>query len=88
MELTLDETERTPGIRIDDEIYLTWREFEIMERLLKGRQNKEIADDLGLGYNTIRNNLQRIYRKFIVGNRSEAIIHYLKIRDKLKLVSG
>ena len=47
-----------PGIWIDEETYLTWREFEIMERLSKGWLNKEIADDLGLEYNTVRNNLQ------------------------------
>jgi DNA-binding NarL/FixJ family response regulator len=80
-------TEITHGLRIDEETYITWREYEIMERLLKGWLNKEIADDLGLGYNTVRNNLQRIYRKFKVSNRSEAILHYLEIRDKLKLVS-
>ena len=74
-------------IWIDDETYLTWREFEIMERLSKGWLNKEIADDLGLEYNTVRNNLQRIYPKFKVGNRSEAILHYLKIRDKHKIIS-
>ena len=74
-------------IWIDDVTYLTWREFEIMERLSKGWLNKEIADDLGLEYNTVRNNLQRIYPKFKVGNRSEAILHYLKIRDKLKIIS-
>jgi len=74
-------------IWIDDETYLTWREFEIMERLSKGLLNKEIADDLGLEYNTVRNNLQRIYRKFKCSNRSEAILYYLKIRDKLKVIS-
>lgn len=86
-ELTFIGKEMAPGIWIDDVTYLTWREFEIMERLSKGWLNKEIADDLGLEYNTVRNNLQRIYPKFKVGNRSEAILHYLKIRDKLKVIS-
>ena len=86
-ELTFIGKEMAPGIWIDDLTYLTWREFEIMERLSKGWLNKEIADDLGLEYNTVRNNLQRIYPKFKVGNRSEAILHYLKIRDKLKVIS-
>lgn len=39
-----------------------------MERLSKGWLNKEIAADPGLGYNTVRNNLQRIYPKFKAGN--------------------
>ena len=80
-------TGMTPGIWIDDNTYLTWREFEIMERLSKGKLIKEIADDLRLGYNTVRNNLQRIYRKFKVSSRSEAIIFYLKIHDKLNVNS-
>ena len=83
-ELYSGRTKNTPGLRIDDATYLTRREFEIVERLSKGWLNKEIANDLGLGYNTIRNNLQRIYRKFNVGNRSEAIIHYLKIRYNIE----
>jgi DNA-binding CsgD family transcriptional regulator len=76
------------GIWIDDNTYLTWREYEIMESLSIGRQTKEIAYDLGLSYNTIRNNLQRIFRKFIVGNRSEAIIYYLTIHNKLNVSSA
>jgi DNA-binding CsgD family transcriptional regulator len=76
------------GIWIDDNTYLTWREYEIMESMSIGRQIKEIAYDLGLSYNTIRNNLQRIYRKFIVGNKSEAMIYYLKSHNKLNLDSA
>jgi DNA-binding CsgD family transcriptional regulator len=86
--LFLDGKETSSCIWIDDETYLTWREFEIMERLIKGLFNKEIADDLGLGNNTVRNHLHRIFTKLKVGNRSEAIIHYLKNRDKLKIVSN
>ncbi|MBA4322838.1 MAG: hypothetical protein C0408_08485, partial [Odoribacter sp.] len=66
----------------------TSREVEIMERLSKGWLNKEIADDLGLKDNTVRNHLQNIYHKLKVGNRTEAIIEYLKIRDKFKKISS
>lgn len=59
-----------------------------MERLSKGWLNKEIADDLGLKFNTVRNHLQNIYHKLGVGNRSEAIIAYLKNRDKYKKLSS
>lgn len=57
---------------------LTGRQVDIMERLLKGLINKEIAADLGLECNTVRNHLQSIYRKLKVGNRSEAILEYQK----------
>lgn len=85
--LALNEKDLTPELWIDDETYLTCREVEIMERLSKGWLNKEIADDLGLKANTVRNHLQHIYPKLKVGNRSEAIIEYLKIRDKDKKMS-
>ena len=87
-ELTVNENDLAPVLWVDDETYLTYREVEIMERLSKGRLNKEIADDLGLKDNTVRNHLQNIYHKFKVSNRSEAIIEYLKIRDKSKKISS
>lgn len=86
--LAFNEKDLTPELWIDDETYLTCREVEIMERLSKGWLNKEIADDLGLKFNTVRNHLQHIYPKLKVGNRSEAIIEYLKIRDKDKKMSS
>jgi DNA-binding NarL/FixJ family response regulator len=87
-ELTVNGKDSTPVLWIDDENYLTGREVEIMERLSKGWLNKEIADDLGLKFNTVRNHLQNIYHKLGVGNRSEAIIGYLKCREKYKKISS
>jgi DNA-binding NarL/FixJ family response regulator len=83
-ELTADKEDPTPELWIDDKNYLTCREVEIMERLSKGWLNKEIAADLELNVYTVRNHLHNIYPKFGVGNRSEAIIEYLKCRDKNK----
>jgi DNA-binding CsgD family transcriptional regulator len=71
------------GFWIDNENYLTRRELEIMKRLSKGWLNKEIANDLGLRINTIRNNLYRVYRKFNVGTRSEAMLYFLRIREEV-----
>jgi DNA-binding NarL/FixJ family response regulator len=87
-ELTVNEKDLTPELWIDDETYLTCREVEIMEKLSKGWLNKEIADELGLKFNTVRNHLQNIYPKLKVGNRSEAIIEYLKSREKYKKISS
>jgi len=86
--LTVNQKDSTPVLWIDDKNYLTCREIEIMERLSEGLLNKEIADELGLKVNTVRNHLQNIYPKLGVGNRSEAIIAYLKIRDKYKNMSS
>ncbi|MEA1888661.1 MAG: response regulator transcription factor [Pseudomonadota bacterium] len=48
---------------------LTNRETDIISCLLKGESNKEIARDLGLSPNTIRNQLQRLQERFRARNR-------------------
>jgi len=55
---------------------LTDREIEILNRLSTGLLNKEIADDMGLSINTVKNHLQNIYSKLCVENRTEAILRY------------
>ena len=70
--------------RIDNKSALTSREHEIMEKLSEGLLYKEIADSLGLCLNTVKNHLKNIYPKLGAENRSEAIIEYLIISDKIK----
>jgi DNA-binding NarL/FixJ family response regulator len=65
---------------IDDKKYLTPSENRIMERLSLGRSNKEIAADLNLKECTVKNNLQRIFRKFGINYRSEAILKHQKCK--------
>ncbi len=48
---------------------LTNRETGIISCLLKGESNKEIARELGLSPNTIRNQLQRLQERFNARNR-------------------
>jgi len=48
---------------------LTNRETDIISCLLKGESNKEIARELGLSPNTIRNQLQRLQERFSARNR-------------------
>ncbi len=52
---------------------LTPREREILGSLARGRQYKEIADDLHLSFNTVRTHVNRIYEKLHVHSRQEAI---------------
>lgn len=59
---------------------LTSRENELLKLLAEGFLNKEIADQLKISLNTVKNHLQNIYIKLHVQNRSEAIIRYLKER--------
>lgn len=51
-------------------VSLTPREKQLVEALLQGRSNKQIASDLQLSEYTIENYLSRLYRKFSVHSRT------------------
>lgn len=59
-----------------DEVGLTAREEEILVLLSKGYSNKEIADRLNLGVETVRTHLKHIYEKMHVRSRTEAVARY------------
>ena len=52
---------------------LSNRENEILKLLSKGLLYKEIADQLGISTNTVRQHIHKIYEKLHVQNRTEAI---------------
>jgi len=52
---------------------LSKRENEILQLLSKGLLYKEIADQLGISVNTVRQHIHKIYEKLHVQNRTEAI---------------
>lgn len=60
-----------PGVR------LSTRERDIVSALITGASNKDIAWQFGLGEQTIKNHLRRIFAKFGVGNRVELAVHPL-----------
>jgi len=53
---------------------LTARERDVFACLCRGLADKEIAKDLGLAPNTVRNHVSTIYAKLDVHSRSEAIV--------------
>jgi DNA-binding NarL/FixJ family response regulator len=53
---------------------LTSREAEILELLMKGHGNGEIAGMLGVSVNTVKNHLYSIYRKLGVKSRGQAFV--------------
>ena len=65
---------------MDPAISLTPREEEILVLLTKGYSNKEIADNLQLGIETVRSHLKNIYTKMHVRSRAEAVAHYMTKR--------
>lgn len=55
---------------------LTARETEVMELIAKGKETKEIADELYLTTGTVRNYISTILDKLNVGNRIEAVARF------------
>ena len=56
---------------------LTERERELLSLLARGRQYKEISDQLGISVDTVRSHIRRIYRKLHVHSRTEATVKFL-----------
>jgi DNA-binding NarL/FixJ family response regulator len=57
---------------------LTPRESQILERLAQGMVPKEVSNDLGISYETVRDYLKAVYAKLHVRSRTEAVIKYLE----------
>ena len=52
---------------------LTMREQEVLQHMIAGKSNREIADDLFITVETVRWYLKQIYKKLRVRNRVQAI---------------
>ncbi len=62
---------------------LTAREEEIIRLAAKGYSNAQIAFQLKISSKTVATYLSRIYMKFGVGNRTEAVVVYLRRKREL-----
>lgn len=65
---------------------LTSREIEVLEEVVKGASNKEIADILNITENTVKIHLRNILEKLHVQNRIQAAVHAIReglINDSL-----
>ena len=56
---------------------LTQREQDIVDLLVQGKSNKEMADQLCLSGDTIKAHLQHVFRKVGVSSRLEAVVYLL-----------
>jgi DNA-binding CsgD family transcriptional regulator len=63
----------------DDGLRLSDREHEIMHWVGCGKTNHEIGMILGISQFTVKNHLQRIFRKIDVRNRAQAITRLLAL---------
>lgn len=61
-----------------DEVRLTRREIDVLDLLVKGNTNKEMADAMFISEKTVKNHLTSIFRKLNVKDRTQAAIFALK----------
>ncbi|HIE65457.1 MAG: response regulator transcription factor [Nitrospira sp.] len=64
--------------KIGNRYNLTEREIGVLQRVSRGKTNKEIAVDLGLSDKTIKNHVRKIFYKMKVDDRTKAAIQGIK----------
>ncbi len=57
---------------------LSPREMEILQHIAQGKSNKEIAYELGISRQTVKNHMTSILRKLAVNDRTQAAIYVLR----------
>jgi len=60
---------------------LTSRELEVLKLVAKGMSNREIADELYISENTVKNHVRNILEKLQIHSRMEAVM--IAVRQKL-----
>jgi len=60
------------------EIPLSERELEILRYIAQGWSNKRIAVLLGIGHQSVKNNVSVIFVKLGVNNRDQAVINAIQ----------
>lgn len=63
-----------PRVSSDVEIPLTHREHEVLKQMVGGLTNKEIANELDISYETVKEHVQHILRKVGVSDRTQAAV--------------
>jgi DNA-binding NarL/FixJ family response regulator len=70
-----------PGRAEPGDEHLSPREQQVLELLAKGAPYKQIAENMGIGIETIRTYIRRIYEKLHVHSRIEAVVRYMGSRE-------
>ncbi len=68
------------GIKPEDATFspLTNREMEVLEQIIEGLSNKEIAYRLGISHQTVKNHITSILSKMNLSDRTQAAIYALR----------
>jgi DNA-binding NarL/FixJ family response regulator len=65
---------------VDKQLVLTVREDQVLEMLELGLSNQEIADDLCIAVNTVKNHVHGLLKKLGVNTRAQAAAHSRAVR--------
>jgi two-component system nitrate/nitrite response regulator NarL len=57
---------------------LTARELQLVRGITRGRSNREIAAELGISEQTVKNQLTVVFQKLHIKNRLELAVYALK----------
>lgn len=68
---------RTKKLEMDS-FNLTPREMEVLNLIVQGFENREIADKLFISLETVRNHIRHIYEKLEVNSKTQAVVKALK----------
>jgi DNA-binding NarL/FixJ family response regulator len=59
---------------VESDIPITTREAEVLKKIAIGCSNREIAQSLGISYETVKEHIQHLFRKVGAGDRTQAAI--------------
>jgi len=71
--LDLTEPSKKEG-ELPGKINITAREQQILKLIAEGKSNKQIANDVFLSIETVKTHIRKIFDKFEVNNRMEAVV--------------
>ncbi len=69
---------RRQPVALDFGEHLTTRELEVLRLAAKGKNNRDIAVQLGVGVRTVKGHLMNVFDKMHVNSRTEAAMEALK----------
>ncbi len=68
----------TPDVDFPIFTPLSEREIEVLERIASGGSNKDIAEELGISTQTVKNHISSILRKLSLNDRTQAVLYALR----------
>ena len=77
---TREEIRRVTGVlasarpAANADFLLTRRESDVLKHVVRGQTNRQIADELGISYETVKEHVQHIVRKIGVNDRTQAAV--------------